>query len=145
MARNTRLHSAIVLYHCDITLKLLMHIQDVVIHSALFPMTHYSNCGWQHVLQCPLCHAFPPPAPTTLPMTPCDTPCPLNGDASHTYETPLRPSVTISCDGDENSDAVIVNHTRSSSNAEASVYEEPLVSVQYDSIFGEQVCEILSY
>ena len=76
-----------------------------------------------------------------------DTPFPaLNGDpATHTYETPLdrpRPSVTISCgDITDSSDAaVIVNHTRSGSHAEASVYEEPLVSVpQYESILGAQV------
>ena len=77
-----------------------------------------------------------------------DTPIPANGSvaATHTYETPLnlpmRPFVTISCDDIVNREEaqVIANHTRSESNTEASLYEEPLVSVpQYDSILGSQV------
>ena len=79
-----------------------------------------------------------------------DTPFPVSGSAAaaatHTYETPLdrpsRPFVTISCDDIVNGrdTQVIANHTRSGSNTEASLYEEPLVSVpQYDSILGSQV------
>ena len=78
-----------------------------------------------------------------------DTPFPASGSAAaatHTYETPLnrpsRPFVTISCDDIINGrdTQVIGNHTRSGSNTEASLYEEPLVSApQYDSILGSQV------
>ena len=83
-------------------------------------------------------------ATSTLPTLSYNTPFPASDTATHTYETPLnrptRPFVTISCDDIANGDSVIANHTRSGSNTEASVYEEPLVSVpQYDSILGAQV------
>ena len=92
--------------------------------------------------------SFPLADTSTLPMVSYDTPFPANGSTpgTHTYETPLnrptRPFVTISCDDIVNGgdSRVIANHTRSGSNTEASLYEEPLVSVpQYDSILGAQV------
>lgn len=93
-----------------------------------------------------LCPALPPSASMTLPSLSYDTQLPQDNDmATHTYETPmnrLRPSVTISLDHADSSESMIINHTRSGSHAEASVYEEPLVSVpQYDSILGAQVRE----
>ena len=70
------------------------------------------------------------------------TPLPANGDtspATHTYETPMRPFVTISFERSQSNGSVIPNHSRSDSH-QASVYEEPLVSApQYDSILGAQV------
>lgn len=79
-----------------------------------------------------------------MPTLTYDTP---DGDATHTYETPLerRPPVTISLDGTGSNGAIfsgpmIANHTRTGSHAAASVYEEPVLSVpQYDSILGAQV------
>lgn len=86
-------------------------------------------------------------APSSIPTLSYDTPLPRDSAANHTYETPLerRPPVAISLDGTGSNGAifsgsVIANHTRSGSHAEASVYEEPILSVpQYDSILGAQV------
>ena len=84
----------------------------------------------------------PHTAASSISMLSYDTPFPpMDVDsATHTYETPLdrrpRPAVTVSFGAASDiDDGVIVNHTRTGSHAEASVYEEPLVSVpQYDSI-----------